>query len=207
MKTEINNNSYKKGINFLREDNIIGPYIKKLSPPKYKLDNNYFQSLCKYIIYQQLSIASASKTFDRFKNLITNIKPPILLTLDDDDLKNTGISKRKVEYLKELSRNFIRNNYYKNIDKKTNKEVIKCLSKIKGVGSWTSEMFLIFTLGRIDVFSLKDIGLLNGLKTVFKLSNRPSTTNAELLIKRWSPYKTLAALYLWKIIDGDDFNW
>ena len=68
-------------------------------------------------------------------------------------------------------------------------------------------MFLIFTLGRIDVFSTKDIGLLNGLKLVYNLNNRPTFENAELLSKRWSPYRTIASLYLWKIIEGEDFDW
>ena len=81
------------------------------------------------------------------------------------------------------------------------------MTTIKGIGSWTAEMFLIFTMQRIDVFSSKDIGLLNALKIVFDLDSRPSFLDAELLSKRWMPYRTIASLYLWKIIEGEDFDW
>ena len=68
-------------------------------------------------------------------------------------------------------------------------------------------MFLIFTMQRLDVFSVKDIGLLKGLKIVFDLKERPSFEDAELLSKRWMPYRTIASLYLWKIVEGGDFDW
>ena len=81
------------------------------------------------------------------------------------------------------------------------------MTSIKGIGTWTAEMFLIFTMQRIDVFSTKDIGLLNALKKIFNLKNRPSFSDAEKLSKRWAPYRTIASLYLWKFIEGDDFEW
>ena len=171
MKKEIDILSYKEGIIFLKNDVILGPYIKSITAPSYSIDTSYFSSLCKYIIYQQLSIHSASKTHSRFLLLFDELNPFNLLKINEDTLKKTGLSFRKIEYLKEISKAFIKNDNFQNLTTKTNKQIILTLSKIKGVGSWTAEMFLIFTMQRLDVFSVKDIGLLKGLKTVFNLKN------------------------------------
>ena len=207
MKKEIDVLDFKEAIYFLKNDAILGPYIKSISVPKYFIETDYFSSLCKYIIYQQLSIQSAAKTHARFLLLFDNLNPIRLLKIDEEILKQTGLSYRKIEYLKELSKSFINNDNFQKSSKKTDDQIIQILTTIKGIGSWTAEMFLIFTMQRIDVFSSKDIGLLNALKIVFDLDSRPSFLDAELLSKRWMPYRTIASLYLWKIIEGEDFDW
>lgn len=207
MKKEIDILSFKEALIFLKNDVILGPYVKSLTAPSYSIDTDYFSSLCKYIIYQQLSIQSASKTHSRFLLLFDKLNPFDLLKTNKDILKKTGLSFRKIEYLKEISNAFIKNDDFQTLTTKTNKQIILTLSKIKGVGSWTAEMFLIFTMQRMDVFSVKDIGLLKGLKIVFNLEERPSFEDAELLSKRWMPYRTIASLYLWKIVEGGDFDW
>ena len=207
MKKEINILDFKEAMFFLKNDAILGSYIKSISVPKYSINTDYFSSLCKYIIYQQLSIQSASKTHERFLSLFDNLNPITLSKKNEENLKKTGLSFRKIEYLKELSNSFINNDDFKNLSKNTDEQIIDILTSIKGIGSWTAEMFLIFTMQRMDVFSTKDIGLLNALKKVFNLESRPSFLEAELLSKRWMPYRTIASLYLWKIIEGDDFDW
>lgn len=207
MKKELDILSFKECIIFLRNDAILGPYVKSVSAPRYSFDTDYFSSLCKYIIYQQLSIQSASKTHSRFLLLFENLNPISLLKTNEKILKKTGLSFRKIEYLKELSKAFIKNNNFQKLATMTNKQIILTLCKIKGIGSWTAEMFLIFTMQRLDIFSVKDIGLLKGLKIVFNLKERPSFEDAELLSKRWIPYRTIASLYLWKIVEGSDFDW
>ena len=207
MKKEIDILSFKEALIFLKNDVILGPYVKSLTAPSYSIDTDYFSSLCKYIIYQQLSIQSASKTHSRFLLLFDKLNPFDLLKKNEDILKKTGLSFRKIEYLKEISNAFIKNDNFQKLTTKTNKQIILTLSEIKGVGSWTAEMFLIFTMQRLDVFSVKDIGLLKGLKIVFDLKERPSFEDAELLSKRWMPYRTIASLYLWKIVEGGDFDW
>jgi len=207
MKKEIEILEIKNAIYFLKNDEILGPYIKTISVPRYSIDTDYFSSLCKYIIYQQLSIQSASKTHERFLSLFKNLNPISLSKKNEESLKKTGLSYRKIEYLKQLSISFINNDNFKNLSKYTDDQIIQILTSIKGIGSWTAEMFLIFTMQRMDVFSTKDIGLLNALKKVFNLDSRPSFLDAESLSKRWIPYRTIASLYLWKIIEGDDFDW
>ena len=207
MKKEIDVLDFKEAIIFLKNDAILGPYIKSISVPKYSIETDYFSSLCKYIIYQQLSIQSAAKTHARFLLLFDSLNPIRLLKTDEEILKQTGLSYRKIEYLKELSKSFINNDNFQKFSKKTNDQIIQILTSVKGIGSWTAEMFLIFTMQRMDVFSSKDIGLLNALKIVFDLDSRPSFLDAELLSERWMPYRTIASLYLWKIIEGEDFDW
>ena len=207
MKKEIDILSFKEALIFLKNDVILGPYVKSLTAPSYSIDTDYFSSLCKYIIYQQLSIQSASKTHSRFLLLFDKLNPFDLLKKNEDILKKTGLSFRKIEYLKEISNAFIKYDNFQKLTTKTNKQIILTLSEIKGIGSWTAEMFLIFTMQRLDVFSVKDIGLLKGLKIVFDLKERPSFEDAELLSKRWMPYRTIASLYLWKIVEGGDFDW
>ena len=207
MKKEIDVLDFKEAILFLKNDAILGSYIKSISVPKYFIETDYFSSLCKYIIYQQLSIQSAAKTHARFLLLFDSLNPIRLLKKDEEILKQTGLSYRKIEYLKELSKSFINNDNFQKFSKKNNDQIIQILTSVKGIGSWTAEMFLIFTMQRIDVFSSKDIGLLNALKIVFDLDSRPSFLDAELLSKRWMPYRTIASLYLWKIIEGEDFDW
>ena len=207
MKKEIDVLDFKEAIIFLKNDAILGSYIKSISVPKYSIETDYFSSLCKYIIYQQLSVQSAAKTHARFLLLFDNLNPIRLLKTDEEILKQTGLSYRKIEYLKELSKSFINNDNFQKFSKKTNDQIIQILTSVKGIGSWTAEMFLIFTMQRMDVFSSKDIGLLNALKIVFDLDSRPSFLDAELLSERWMPYRTIASLYLWKIIEGEDFDW
>ena len=207
MKKEIDVLDFKEAISFLKNDAILGSYIKSISVPKYSIDTDYFLSLCKYIIYQQLSIQSAAKTHARFLLLFDNLNPIRLLKIDEEILKQIGLSYRKIEYLKELSKSFINNDNFQNFSNKTDDQIIQILTSVKGIGSWTAEMFLIFTMQRMDVFSSKDIGLLNALKIVFDLDSRPSFLDAELLSERWMPYRTIASLYLWKIIEGEDFDW
>ncbi|MBJ10870.1 MAG: hypothetical protein CMP66_05360 [Flavobacteriales bacterium] len=207
MKKEIDVLDFKEAIIFLKNDAILGSYIKSISVPKYSIETDYFSSLCKYIIYQQLSVQSAAKTHARFLMLFDSLNPIRLLKTDEEILKQTGLSYRKIEYLKELSKSFINNDNFQKFSKKTNDQIIQILTSVKGIGSWTAEMFLIFTMQRMDVFSSKDIGLLNALKIVFDLDSRPSFLDAELLSERWMPYRTIASLYLWKIIEGEDFDW
>ena len=207
MKKEIDVLDFKEAIIFLKNDAILGSYIKSISVPKYSIETDYFSSLCKYIIYQQLSVQSAAKTHARFLILFDSLNPIRLLKTDEEILKQTGLSYRKIEYLKELSKSFINNDNFQKFSKKTNDQIIQILTSVKGIGSWTAEMFLIFTMQRMDVFSSKDIGLLNALKIVFDLDSRPSFLDAELLSERWMPYRTIASLYLWKIIEGEDFDW
>ena len=192
---------------FKKNDPILFSSIKKIGPIKALKPappSHYFLHLCKEIVYQQLSGKAAATIFSKFENLFPQkkITPKLVLKIPLKKLREAGLSNSKAQYLKNLAQAVKQ----KELDLKTLKtdsdsEVIKKLIKIKGIGPWTTEMFLMFTLGREDIFSHGDLGLRNAIKKLYDFKRRPSENQVEKISKKWSPYKTYACLILWKSID------
>jgi len=198
----------EKGIEFLkRADPILGKVIEKFGEIKIPEETgDPFFVLAKSIIYQQLAGKAAKTIFDRFEALCEGeITPQKVQRLSIDKLKTAGLSERKANYLKDLARHFIDGIITpKTFPELSNEEITKELISVKGIGPWTAEMFLMFHLKRPDVFSAKDLGLHKG---VCLLYNKEYPLTDEELIKiseKWSPYRTLACLYLWRIKDNPD---
>lgn len=196
-------------------DEIILAHFKKTDPKLHKLalqfankikNNNsrdYFASLCESIISQQLSVKVGDVIYGRFVALLNNnVTPSQVLTHSVEELRSIGISQAKANYILDLAQKV----HNKEVDleqlkDKTEQEVIDELTKVKGIGQWTAEMFLMFTLGRDDVFSTGDLGLKRAIEKAYKIEN-PSK---ELLIemsKKWSPYRTFASRILWNSLDN-----
>lgn len=155
------------------------------------------------IISQQISTKAADKILERFLALVGDPHDPAnILQHDFETLKSVGLSGQKTGYIRsiaELTGNgTVR---LEHLDKLSDQEVIDELIKIKGVGVWTAEMFLMFTLGRPDIFSAGDLGLHNAAK---KLYDKPDLNKQELLEMslKWSPYRTIASLVLWDTLDN-----
>lgn len=164
--------------------------------------SQYFASLCDEIISQQLSGKVANIIFNRFKNLFPNqkITPQALADIDHSTLRAVGMSTLKAAFIKDLAEKFISNEVDLNqLAQMSDEEVIKTLTKIKGVGSWTAEMFLMFTLGRTDVFSTGDLGLKNAIKRLYKIENL-TKEQLEEVSSQWKPYRTYACMILWKSV-------
>jgi len=177
------------------------------SPPAVlvpKHPRTYFESLCRTIIGQQLSTTVADVIYTRFVALFHKkaITPKAVLNLSDEKLRGIGMSGAKVRFVKDLATKVLS----KDIDLAAlttmgEPEVIATLTTIKGVGPWTAEMFLMFTLGREDVFSFGDLGLKRAIQTLYKLRSEPTTPYMQRISKRWSPFRTYAALALWEFKD------
>lgn len=164
---------------------------------------NLFEDLCDHIISQQLSNKVAAILFDRFKNLFKDKKVVSSMVADmkEEDLRAIGISWSKIRYLKNLADAVVEERLdLENLKELTDEEVVQQLIKIKGIGRWTAEMFLIFSLGREDVFSVGDLGLKKGLVKVYKLESLPSEKICLEITGKWSPYRSYGCLYLWKIV-------
>ena len=203
-------NNFNNGINILKNDEYFSPIIDSMDIPIFPKESDYFQSLIKFIIYQQLSIKAARKIYMRFLSLFkeSKINPENFKKILHKDLKNVGISKSKIKYMHEVANSFMKNNdLLNNIHSLSDEEIIIELTKIKGIGPWTADMFLMFTLHRLDVFPIKDLGIKKGMKKLFKLDHIPTDEFMIKESKRWSPYRTICCLYLWKLIDGNDFEW
>ena len=194
--------SLKKGAAALaRKDPALGRWIRLIGPLDFRPRPERFHSLCRAIISQQLSAAAARSIHGRFIRLFAPTRRPTprkLLDIRSRRLKRCGLSGKKVLYLRELARAFesgpLRRRRFANME---NEKVIELLIPLPGIGRWTAEMFLMFCLGRPDIFSMGDLALRTGLQRV-----AGRELNDEAVIERsrgWSPWRTVACLYLWKI--------
>ena len=189
-------------------DSRFTKLISKFGYPTYKKESQYFKSLVRSIIYQQLSGKAASKIHSRFLNIYNtngHPSPNQIKSTNIDILKGAGLSKQKINYIYNLCEYSLENNI-ENIDQLSNDEISKELTQIKGIGQWTVDMFLMFTLNREDIFPLGDLGVKKGLMRFEKLTELPSEKEMETLSKKWKPYRSIAAWYMWIIIEGP-FEW
>jgi DNA-3-methyladenine glycosylase II len=174
-----------------------------------KKPDNLFETLCESIVSQQLSVKAGDTIFGRVLDLLPGRKltPENILMQKDQDLRDAGLSWGKVSYLKDLAQKVKdKEVVLEDLDKLSEEEAIKELTKIKGIGKWTAEMFLMFALGREDVFSHGDVGLQNAIKKIYK-DRLPfdkvgkwkyDPLVVEEIIIKWSPYRTIAARILWR---------
>lgn len=168
-----------------------------------KHPNEYFVSLCNSIIGQQLSTHVADVIEGRFKKVVKRITPTKILSISDESLRNTGISWSKVRFIKDAAQKVImREVDLVHISSLNDGEVVSELTKVKGIGPWTAEMFLIFTLGRPDIFSYGDLGLKRAIVKLYGLKKDPTVKQMQAYATKWKPYRTYAALALWKFKDG-----
>lgn len=165
-------------------------------------EKDYFINLCREIVGQQLSGKAASTIFERFLKLFDNKPQPLkIISTKEQALRKVGLSRAKIKYIKDLSirvdQDQINLASLKNLE---DEKVIELLTQVKGIGNWTAEMFLIFTLQREDVFSFGDLGLRKGINKLYKLKN-PSNNKIERITSNWSPFKTYGSITLWHYLD------
>ena len=162
---------------------------------------SYFADLVNQITGQQLSVKAAASIWKRLVDLFAGrVEPKILLEADDETLRAVGLSRPKIRYIKGLGQEVLDGSLdLDELPTLDNETVLTRLSSIKGIGRWTAEMFLIFTLAREDVFSIGDLGLKNAVKKLYGV-----ITDAEILqiAQRWSPYRSYACFYLWRSLDN-----
>lgn len=159
-----------------------------------------FVALVNSIVFQQLAYKAAITIWNRFEGLIGTVKPESILAHDFDELRACGLSKNKIDYLKNLSTAVVSGQLrLENIDSMSNEEIIESLVKVKGIGVWTAEMFLIFCLNRKDILSFKDLGIRKGIKWLFGMPEEPDKEQFEEARRKFSPNNTLASFYLWEV--------
>ena len=199
-----------KGLKHLKQaDEKMGHLIAEFEKPEFKKDLNYFEALVRAIVYQQLSGKAAATIYKRFKNLFIKNKYPspiMVMEKSNEELRSVGLSNQKASYIHNIADAFYTGAIPKDINIIGDKEVIECLTTIKGVGPWTAEMFLMFTLNRPDVFPVTDLGIQKGFQLFFQLDKIPRPDQMMEKAESWRPYRTLASWYLWRIVEGP-FEW
>ena len=175
---------------------------EKAGLPETECIDSPFHALTQSIVHQQLAVRAAAAVFGRFEALLGTVTPENLSRVDDTALRACGLSGRKIEYLRGITDAALAGTVdFSRLSEKSDEEVITELSSLRGVGTWTAEMLLIFSLGRRDVLSFKDLGIRNGILQMNGWKTL-SEHRFEAFRKRCSPYGTLASLYLWRIKDG-----
>ena len=202
---ELNHETLKKAYNYLSKDDCLNHFIVKFSDSidiSERFSDNYAKALADLIIEQQVSFKAAITIKKRFSELISNLSNNEILELKLEKIKSIGVSYRKAEYIQNVYIYFQESKY--DFNSASNKDVITELISIKGIGLWSAQMFLIFVLMRIDIFSPGDLALMNSLKINYKIdiSNKKIV---ESLVETWSPYKSVASLLLWKSIEEKYF--
>lgn len=166
--------------------------------------SDYFKALCNEIITQQLLGRVADVIFGRFEKLFDGkkITPENILNLKHEDLRSTGMSNSKARYIMDLAQKIQTQEVDLHaLTSLENEEVIINLTKVKGIGRWTAEMFLMFTLGREDIFSLGDLGLRTAVSKLYKV-DREDVKRIEEISLRWKPYRAYACRILWRSLEN-----
>jgi len=203
--------SIKKAVSVMKKsDPELTTLLDTFEIENWTLETNYFKSLSRAIIYQQLSGKAANTISDRFIALYDGKdypSPEDVLKTNHETLRSVGLSNAKAQYIKNISEAFLDGTVdHAHLDSLSDNEIMAQLVSIKGVGPWTAQMFLMFTLNRPDVFPTRDLGVRKGFQQYFKMAELPTPEAMEKRAEKWKPYRTIAALYLWKVVDGS-FEW
>lgn len=186
-------------------DSKFKSLIEAFPSPQFTPNEDYYQALVKSIIFQQLSWRAGQKIFERFVNLFQSFRFPsaeLLSTSSVKFIRQAGLSQRKAEYVIGIAEAFSNPKFLDNsVVLMSDEEVSFKLTKIRGVGQWTADMFLIFTLARPDILPVGDHGVKKGMQVFFQLTNLPDTDTMYRLTERWMPYRSIACWYMWKIVD------
>ena len=192
------------------QDKALVKLLNKFSPRDIFTEKNYFKSLTRFVIYQQLTGKAAKTILDRFVRLYEVEDYPLpqdVVNTDHKVLRSVGLSNAKANYIKNIAQAFLDNTIQAdNLHNLPDDEVINQLVSIKGVGPWTAQMFLMFTLARPDIFPTGDLGVQKGFQKYFKLKVLPTPNELEKRSQIWKPHRTVVSLFLWKIVDGP-FEW
>jgi len=187
-------------------DPVMARLIGERGPLQLTPTDEYFFTLLDAIASQQLSSKAAATIVGRIRALLPEGEPPApdaILALPDEALRQAGLSWKKVSYVKDLSQRVHSGELdLAHIAQMDDEEIIKALVAVKGIGRWTAEMFLIFSLARPDVLAVDDYGIQVAMKRLYNLDDLPKPAIMREIAEAWKPYRSYASLYLWRSLDN-----
>ena len=203
MISRLNNSNLLIAFEYLKKDEIMSFFISKFGNEidvNERNNSNHAIALCNLIIEQQISFKAAITIKKKFHDLISNKSNKQILELENSTIQKVGVSFKKVEYIKNVLSFFTENHLdLENLDQN---EIEKKLIKIKGIGKWTIEMFLMFVVLKPDIFSFGDLALINSIKKNYGITEKNEISKLTL---SWSPFRTVASLLLWFSIEKNIF--
>lgn len=189
----------KDAFDYLRNDPDLGPVVEEHGEIQLEPADDFFERMVRSIVSQQVSTAAATSIRERLYDAV-EIEPEAILQAEESILRDAGLSRQKVEYVRNVAEAFNQHGYTREyFDGMSNEEVVSELTQIKGIGVWTAKMQLMFSLGRPDVFPVEDLGIRNGMNAIH--SDDLSRGEMSELAEGWSPYRSYASLYLWRTVD------
>ena len=185
-----------------RNDDVLHGIINQFDDLELVSRGDLFYTLIRSVIGQQISVKAASTVWSRFCERIGDIKPENILSADIEELRSCGLSQRKAEYVIGISESW---SDYDSLEWKemSDEEIIQELIKLRGVGKWTAEMILIFTMLRPDVFPIGDIGMIRGIEKSYNSGERMSREELYAISDNWKPWRTVACCFMWRTVDPE----
>ena len=198
---------HSKALAHLKADPVLAELIAMLPPIESKTDPDFYLTLLRSVVGQQLSVKAAATIYNRFINLFPGQypNPEEVLLLLDEQLRGVGLSGKKTKYVRAVAEFKLAGKLEPEVISHLEDEaLILHLTSIKGVGRWTAEMLLMFALERENVFPLDDLGIQNAMKKRYGLTSEKKALRQEMLAiaENWQPYRTLASKYLWKSLNN-----
>ena len=194
----------RKAVNHLKKcDPILAAIIERVGPCRMEFGEPQFSSLAETIVYQQLNGKAAVTIFQRFAALAGEpLTPQGIMKLTAEQMRGVGLSKQKSAYLRDLAEHTDRGDLdFSRLPELSDDEVIKHLTQVKGIGVWTSHMFLMFSLRRPNVLPTGDYGIQTAIKKHYKKRKLPQPAHMEKIARCWEPYRSVACWYLWRSLD------
>ncbi len=185
-----------------KKDKKLGKIISTYPKDFLFSKSDPFYTLARSIVGQQISVQAAQAVWNKYEKKIKKINPENTIKMHFMTLKSCGLSRQKISYLRHLSLSFIKNEISPNKwHKYSDEEIIIELIKIKGIGRWTAEMYLIFNLCRPDVFPADDLGLIKGICNCYNIKYPITKDRAIKMSEKWKPYRSVATWYFWRSLD------
>ena len=185
-------------------DPILGSVIRRVGTFTLKVETGGYEILVRSILSQQISVAAAKTIRGRLQELLPGkkIQPKSIGALTDEQLQSVGVSMQKRGYLRDLTQCTLDGTInFRRIAARPDEDAIAELIQVKGIGRWTAQMYLLFSLGRPDVFAPDDLGLRNAMKSLYSLTVKPKRSELEAIAEIWAPHRSIASWYLWRAID------
>jgi DNA-3-methyladenine glycosylase II len=195
----------RKAIQHLRQaDPVLAAIIDRVGPYKVSYNEPVFGSLVRSIVYQQLSGKAAGTIFGRLLDAAGHpLTPESILALDFDRLRELGVSKQKATYIRDLAEKTAAGEVdFDRFRRMTNEQIVNSLTQVKGIGVWTVQMFLMFSLRRPDVLPCGDLGIRNAIAKAYSFETPPTPVQIEEVGSAWRPYRSVASWYLWRSLEA-----
>lgn len=188
-------------------DDVIPKLMTRSGPFKYRRQTNRYQVLLRSIIAQQISSAAAKTIWSRVQTLVPAKRVAVenIQAISDDELRSVGVSPQKLKYVRSLNEHVVSGNLkLSSLHRLSDDEAIAALVQVTGIGIWTAQMMLMFSLGRPDILPYGDLGIRAAIRNAYHLDELPNRQQCEEIAQPWRPYATVACWYLWRSIEETD---